>query len=109
MVVKNVVSESERRKAIHPLLLQVTRLFWDNDLGLDIDPIVPTRWKETTTDQQVVDGLTVFEHVFTTKATLRKQPTAEELVELTEIWASYNIQPGDESETASDQLSMENP
>lgn len=109
IVVKNVVSESERRIVIHPLLDYVTRLFWDNNLGLDIDGITPTNWTETSTPQQIVDGLLVFQHEFTTKSVFSKEPTAQEKTALDEIWSTYTIQPGDELEDASDHVDLRTP
>lgn len=109
IVVKNITSESERRIAIHPLLDYVTRLFWDSSLGLEIDGITPTNWTETSTPQQVIDGLLVFQHEFTTKSVFSKEPTEQEQIALDEIWATYTIQPGDSEADASDSVELKEP
>lgn len=107
LVAKNVSSESERRKTIHPLQAFVTRLLWNETLGLPISGIQPGKWQEITTAEQLKDGLIVIECRFTTKAAFEKLASPEEQIALEEIWATYEIQSG--TEAASDHLVMEQP
>ncbi|HOX50492.1 MAG TPA: hypothetical protein PKY05_03320 [Fibrobacteria bacterium] len=104
---KNSVSESERRKAVHPLQAYVARLLWGETLSLPINGIQPGRWTEITTAEQLKDGVIVIDCRFTTKAVFTKAASEEEKTALDEIWASYEIQSG--TEAASDHLVVEQP
>lgn len=106
LVVKNVVSESERRSKVHPLQDFVVRLLWDNSLGIQTSGLIPGKWREITSAVQLKDGLTVFECLFTTSSTFEKEPSDEDLVALDEIFASYTIQPGDSEADASDSVDL---
>lgn len=114
LVVKNVVSESERRKTMHPIQDHIIRLLWGSDLGLAISGILPGPWRETTNPIQLQDGLTVFECDFSTSTTMEKEVSPEEAVALEEILAFYSLQPSEEQLTeasaeASDSVQLESP
>lgn len=89
LVVTNVGSEKERRRAIHALVRYVTLKLLDNSLGLAMDGIKPKKWDETTTEKQLANGLMTVELAFSSKAQVVPEQTGEALRRLEAIWTTY--------------------
>lgn len=85
LVVRNVRNESERRKVVHPLIHYVVQRLWGETLGLAIKPFEGFAWDETTTPDQLADGICAVEITAETASELRKIPTQDAEVELVEI------------------------
>jgi len=91
VAVKNLHSESERRKLVHPLVRLVVRNLSGQNLGMDIDSIQPDGWDERTSGQQFQSGESVFEVRFRTSVRIPKGPAStDEEVALTDLIASYH-------------------
>lgn len=91
---KNINSEMQRRRLIHPLVEYVVRSLVSEDLGLDIDPIVPMGWSERTSIAQFTKGEIVFEVRFRTASRIPAGPLSdaeEEALDL--VWSSFGPNP----------------
>jgi len=95
VVVKNIRSdgEGERRKEAHPLVRLLIQKIWNERLGLDIEPIDPYAWDETTTVDQLSKGLLVMV-IKARSATCFQRLDRDALAPLLDaVLASYDIAP----------------
>jgi hypothetical protein len=72
IVFSNLQSEGERRKGIAAILEGVYQCLLLETLNLNITPIIPTRFRNVTTQEQKDSGLIVFTLEFTTKYNITK-------------------------------------
>jgi len=106
VTVKNVAKESERRKVIHPVVLYVIQKTFLETIGLDIDPIRPVRWQETTSSEDMSSALMVVEIRLECKAWISKMPKTEQEELLVGIDAGYALQPESGSDDVIDNLEL---
>lgn len=92
IVARNIRSERERRRIIHPLVEYVVRKLVGTDLGLDIEEIEPQGWDEKTTIKNFLEGEVVFEARFSTASSIPSSPVNEEdELFMTEILSEYAL------------------
>lgn len=89
LVVKNVASEKERRRILHPCVQYVVWKLQGNDLGLDISPLNVKNWRDVTASEHLAVSLLVAEIEFETAYTIT--PETEEACNrnLLAIWSSF--------------------
>lgn len=92
IMAKNINSEIECRRIIHPLMEYAIRKLVGSDLGLDIEEIEPAGWDEKTTLQNFKAGEVVFEARFTTASSIPSTPITEDDEQfMTEILSEYSL------------------
>lgn len=95
VVVKNFRTdgEGERRKEAHPLVRLLIQKVWLETLDLNIEPIDPYAWDETTNVEQLSKGLLVMEIKARTFTSFRRLDRDDLAPLLDAVLASYNISP----------------
>ena len=95
VVTKNIraSAELERRKEAHPLVRYVVQKLWLNTLGLDIQPILPVRWRETTTASQLDAGLFTAEIQLKTSVSVARLSDDATAILLEGVLAGYDLHP----------------
>ena len=104
---KNVAKESERRKAMHPAVQFVVQRTMFDSLGLDMEPLRPVGWRETTSEEDLGNGLMKVEIRLECKAFVPKLSPAETEQLLLGIDCAYMIKDGDDSADANDTINFE--
>lgn len=89
LVVKNVASEKERRREAHAAIRYITLKLIGTTLELDIEDLVPLKWREVTSEDQVQAGLLVMALTFTASAPVVPNQSGEALRRLESIWTTY--------------------
>ncbi len=89
VVVKNVATESERRKTMHPAVSYVVRKLHNNDLGLDIEPLEAKGWREVTDENYLSEGVMVCELEFKTSIDVHTEESEKEYRVLESIMSSF--------------------
>jgi len=89
---KNLRSEEARRKGIYPLVLATIGYLHENCLGLSINPLNFKNFQNTTTEEQVGNGMVHMTMLFTSSFQIRKIDDAES-DELVMLGLSYHLQP----------------
>jgi len=105
IVFSNLQSEEMRRKGIAPILEGIYQCLLLQKLGLTIDPIAPTRFRNTTTQDFKEKGLIVYTLEFSTKFRITKLDE-EAATELLRIGLNYYLKPGDNVADASDEINL---
>lgn len=106
LVVKNVASEKERRRDAHAAIRYIVLKLMDSSLALDIEDLVPVKWREITDAEQLQSGLLVMELTFTTRALVVPEQSGEALRRLESIWTTYT-DPADGQPLAESQANFE--
>lgn len=90
--VKNLASETERRKKIHPMVEAVYRSMIGIELSGDLDPIEPGPWEDRSSVDEFQAGITKFQLSFTTSMTMRVARPDEDTNQLLEsLVAEYSV------------------
>jgi hypothetical protein len=99
LVFKNVSSEDARRKGAYPILQGAVELLQLQDLGLDIDPLVPgPRGEEILNSALEQSGLIGFKVPFTTNFDVSKYQAETEAVKLIQSGITYYSKQADGSQ-----------
>lgn len=101
VVFKNVAKEKERRREAHPAVRYVISKLQGNDLDLPIEPILVKNWRETTSPENLDDGLLLVEVTLTTAMTMKPEIEETEYRQLESIWASYQMNEESDSTVSS--------
>lgn len=89
---RNIRSEYECRRIVHPLVEYAVRKLVGATLNLDIEPITPEGWDEKTTLNNHEMGEVVFEARFSTSSSIPDGPISEDDdLDMTEILAEYAL------------------
>ncbi|MDR3631481.1 MAG: DUF1834 family protein [Desulfocapsaceae bacterium] len=96
--------ERERRKGIYLILEGILQTLLLQDLGLQVKPIEPQNWRNTTTEEFRKQGLLAFSLELTTSYTISKQDD-ETVTDLLAVGLNYYLEPGDRLE-ASDTVTL---
>lgn len=92
IAVRNLASETERRKKIHPLVEAVYGSVIGVQLSDDLDPIEPGPWEDRSSVDEFQSGITKFQLSFTTSMTMRITKPGEEINQLLEsLIAEYSV------------------
>lgn len=105
IVVKNVAKEIERRKVMHPSVDYVIRKLYNNDLGLEIEPMTAKSWREVTNEEYLVNGLMVAEIEFETAYDIQTDESEKEYRLLESILSNFEI---DEDEVLQGRVDFNN-
>lgn len=89
LVLKNVASEKERRRQAHPAVHYVVSKLQGQTLGLEIEPISLKNWRETTTQENLEEGLLLVEINLSTALNVTPDIEEREYRLLESIWTSY--------------------
>jgi len=103
IIFSSLKDQKARREGINLILEGALQLLLLNDLGLDIHPLTPKSWKNTTTAELDELGLISYSLELSTFYHLKKQ-SAEEINDLISIGISYLLTPGDATIDGSDIL-----
>lgn len=101
IVFSHLMDERERRKGVYLILAGVVQLLLLQDLGLDIKPLTPKRWRDATTEELRKKGLIAFSLELSTSYIIRKLDE-EATDDLLSIGLNYYLKPGDDIVDASD-------
>ncbi len=91
VVFKNLKSDQDQRHGVYPILMSVTSFLMLQDLGLEIRPLKPIRFRNITDEEMAEGGLTAFQLVFKTSFILTRMDE-EEAFDLLRIGLSYFLQ-----------------
>lgn len=108
LVVKNVASEKERRRILHPCVKHVVWKLQGNDLGLEIDPLKVKNWKDVTTPEHLAATLLVAEIEFETAYTLTPETEEASYRNLLSIWSSFKSEEEPHEELATSKVNFDN-
>jgi hypothetical protein len=98
IVFSHLQNEEMRRKGIAPILEGVYQCLLLQKLGLAISPIVPQRFRNTTTEELRQKGLIVFSLEFGTKFNVARMDE-ETVTDLLRVGLNYYLQdPADDDE-----------
>ena len=101
----NAKSEEDRREAINPLVIAIIRALTRKKLGLDIDELKPTGFREVTEEEDYKENKILFLLEFTTHFFL--QGDEDEIVDdLLPVGLSYLLKPGDAVVDATDTIDL---
>ena len=105
IIFKNVSDELSRRKGVYPILMGAVNLLFGQTLGLSIEELEPLSFREITSALDDEKGLIVFQLPFTTNFgfTMLEDEAAKDLLSL---GLSYYLKPGDETEDATDEVTI---
>lgn len=98
---KNLKKEKERREGLYPILEGAIQLLLLQTLDLTIDPLVPVKFANVTTEQDTQEGKLVFYVQFKTFYYVEKVEE-EAAAELLQIGLNYYLKPGDDEVDATD-------
>jgi len=103
---KNLKSEEDRRKGIYPILEAAINFLFLQDLGMGIDPLVPSAFRDITTEEEEAAGRIVFGAEIKTGFTTERMED-EQAEDLLKVGLNYFLKPGDEVADASDEVTLE--
>src|SRR5450759_4293284 len=101
VVFSNLQSEAQRRKGVYPIMEGVLQCLFGQRLGLDITPIIPKSFRNTTTPELKKDGLIDYSLEVTTSYHI-KRIDDEAVTDLFTVGLTYFLQPDDEVADAQD-------
>lgn len=87
---RDVKSEKRRRHGLYPILEGVIQGLMLNDLGLDIDPLVPKGFRNITDKEMAAGDVLAYQIDFATAFTVK--PPEETTVDLLRIGLEYYLQ-----------------
>lgn len=102
---KHERGEEERRKGINPLVQGVVQYLMLRDLGLNMEPLKPVRFRDVTDSDDYEERKIVYLVEFSTSFTITK-PDLEVAVDLLRIGMNYYLKPGDDIVDASDLVTL---
>jgi len=88
--VENIKDKSERVKVVSSIINFIIQLMFDNNLGLQIEPLIPINLKEITPQDYEKAGFLIFQITLKTSYEIQKM-NDEEITELKKIYADYYI------------------
>ncbi|GFO67883.1 hypothetical protein GMLC_14620 [Geomonas limicola] len=103
---KNMTNEEARRKGINPIVAAVIQLLVLKTFGLKIQPLVPKRFRDVTTEEKYAAGVIEYLIEFGTSFTI-KALDEEAVTDLITVGLSYLLKPGDSIADASDTIHLE--
>jgi len=104
---RNVKSEKIRRHGLYPILEGVVQGLMLNDLGLDIDPLVPKSFRNITDKDMQKSDVLAYQLEFSTSFTMK--PPEEPTTDLLRIGLEYYLQdPVDDGQVdAQDEITLQ--
>lgn len=106
LVFVNLQSQERRREGVNLILDGVLRLLLNNVLGLDITPLAPRVWRNTTTTEMDGKGLITYSLELTTSCSLA-WTDPEEVFDLLAVGLDYYLQePADDAADAADLVTL---
>ncbi|MEW6595653.1 MAG: phage protein Gp37 [Thermodesulfobacteriota bacterium] len=105
VIFSELSSEGERRKGVYLILQGIIQTLLLQQLGLAIKPIVPTSWRNTTTEEYREQGLIVYSLELATSYVISKLDD-EATVDLLTVGLNYYLKPGDDTVDASDTVTL---
>jgi len=108
VVFSNVQSEAQRRKGVYPIMEGVLQCLFGQKMGLEITPVVPKAWRNTTTQELKEKGLIAYSLEMTTSYHI-KRIDDEAVVDLFTVGLQYFLQPNDETADAEDTVIVQEP
>jgi len=102
---KHERGEEERRKGINPLVQGVVLYLMLRDLGLNMEPLKPVRFRDVTDSEDYEERKIVYLVELSTSFTMTKLDL-EEAVDLLTVGLNYYLKPGDDVVDASDLVTL---
>lgn len=106
LAVKNVASERERRHEIHAAVRYVVLKLMGLTLGLPLEDLQPSAWREVTTADDLRNGVLVVKLNYTARAKVDPAQSGDAERRLESIWTTYT-DPADGSPMAESQANFE--
>lgn len=97
--------DRDRRKGIYLILEGVLQTIFLQRLGLDIKPVLPKNWRNTTTEEYRQQGMLIFSLELATAYTISRLEETE-AQELMAIGLNYYLTPGDDEVDAADLVTL---
>jgi hypothetical protein len=105
VIFSELSSEGERRKGVYLILQGIIQTLLLQQLDLAIKPIVPTGWRNTTTEDFREQGLIVYSLELATSYVISRLDD-EATVDLLRVGLNYYLKPGDDTADASDTITL---
>ncbi len=102
---KHERGEEERRRGINPLVQGVVQYLMLRDLGLNMEPLKPVRFRDVTDEADYEERKIVYLVEFSTSFTVTKVDL-EVAGDLLAVGLNYYLKPGDEVVDASDLVTL---
>jgi len=106
VIFSNVQSEAQRRKGVYPILEGVLLCLFGQKLGLEITPLIPKSFRNTTTEELKSKGLIAYTLTMSTGYHIRRVDD-EAVTDLLSVGLSYYLQPDDGKADAEDLLTLQ--
>ena len=101
VVFSNLQSEAQRRKGVYPIMEGVLGCLFGQRLALEITPLAPKSFRNTTTPELKKDGLIAYSLELNTSYHIRRIDD-EAVEDLLTVGLTYYLQPDDEVADAED-------
>jgi hypothetical protein len=101
VVFSNLQSEAQRRKGVYPIMEGVLGCLFGQKLGLEITPLAPKSFRNTTTPELKEKGLIAYTLELNTSYHIRRIDD-EAVLDLLTVGLTYFLQPDDEVADAED-------
>jgi hypothetical protein len=103
VVFSNMQSEAQRRKGVYPIMEGVLGCLFGQKLGLEITPVMPKSFRNTTTEELKSKGLIAYSLELNTSYHIRRIDD-EAVTDLFTVGLEYYLQPDDEVLDAADEV-----